>query len=202
MIILSIDKSIFVHVAAAKTAKEVWSKLKSTYEDVGMGRKISLIRTIVNTKLELSDSMESYVSEIMTAAHSLREIGFTVPDDWLAIFLLTGLTEEYGPMIMALENTTTELKSDSIKAKLLQEKKLSSSENAFFAKNRAKKSHRKDIICYSCRKKGHTSKQCLEKGNSSDKSKHTAAFSAHALFLSGNFEKSDCGTLIQVRHGI
>lgn len=38
------------------------------------------------------DSMESYVSQIMTATHSLTEIGFAVPDDWFAIFLLTGLT--------------------------------------------------------------------------------------------------------------
>lgn len=37
ILILSIDKSIFVHVATAKTAKEVWKNLKATYEDVGMG---------------------------------------------------------------------------------------------------------------------------------------------------------------------
>lgn len=189
---LSIDKTVFVHVASAKTAKEVWNKLKTTYEDVGMGRKIGLIRTIVNTKLESCDSMESYVSEILTAAHSLTEIGFAVPDDWLAIFLLTGLTEEYGPMIMALENTTAALSSDSVKTKLLQEKKSSPSESAFYSKNRPKKTQRKDIICYSCRKKGHVSKQCKEReGGSSEKSKQVAAFSA--IFLVVN-SKSRIGT--------
>lgn len=191
LLILSIDKTIYVHVSTAKTAKEVWKKLKATYEDIGMGRKISLIRTIVNSKLESCDSMESYVSNIMTASHSLTEIGFAVPDDWLAIFLLTGLTDEYGPMIMALENTSAALTSDGVKSKLLQEKKSLPSESAFYSKNRVKDTQRKDIICYTCRKRGHTSRQCRQnKQNSSgEKSKNTAAFSA--VFLSGKFEKSD-----------
>lgn len=38
-----------------------------------------------------------------------------MPDEWVAKFLLIGLTEKIGPMIMALENASDELKSDEVK---------------------------------------------------------------------------------------
>lgn len=188
VIILSIDRKLFVHVAKAKTALEVWQKLKSTYEDVGMGRKISLIRQIVNTKLEKCDSMDSYVSEIITASHSLTEIGFAVPDDWLAIFLLTGLTDEFGPMIMALENSSAKITSDNIKAKLLQEKKPETAEGAFFGKNKPNKFNTTDIHCYYCKKKGHKAFRCPEKSTDNGHGATAGAFSA--IFLAGKFDEN------------
>lgn len=99
-IVLSIDKSNYVHVTGATTAKQAWDSLKKTFEDQGAVRKVTLMRKIVNTKLAECSSMEMYVTEIISTAQRLTEIGFTIEDEWLAIFLLTGLTEEYLPMIM------------------------------------------------------------------------------------------------------
>lgn len=79
------------------------------------------MRKIVNTKLESCESMDMYVSEIMSTSQKLTDLGFTISDEWLAVFLLCGLTEEYQPMIMALEGLGKTLSSDSIKTKLLQE---------------------------------------------------------------------------------
>lgn len=197
---LSIDKVNFVHVKSAKTVKEVWDNLKATFEDQGAVRKVTLMRKIVNTKLENCNSMDVYVSEIMSTAQKLTEVGFDVPDEWLAIFLLSGLNDDYMPMIMAIESTDKKLSSDSIKTKLLQEtNNTSSSEKAFFAKGR-QNNKRKEIICYSCRQKGHKSNSCPEKskkpdGNKSQKheknskSKDESAFSA--VFLSGNFRNDE-----------
>lgn len=52
-IVLSIDKSNYVHVTTAKTAKEAWDSLKKTFEDTGAVRKVTLMRKIVNTKLAI-----------------------------------------------------------------------------------------------------------------------------------------------------
>lgn len=128
-LILSIDPINYVHVRGAKTSKEVWDKLQATFEDTGSARRVALVRKIVNTKLENCSSMEEYVNEIMSAAHKLCETGYAVPDDWLAIFLLAGLTDQYTPMIMTIENSGDALSSDSVKTKLLQELPKSSSSN-------------------------------------------------------------------------
>lgn len=48
------------------------------------------MRKIVNTKLEGCESMDAYVSEIISTSQKLSEVGFDVPDEWLAIFILAG----------------------------------------------------------------------------------------------------------------
>lgn len=106
----------------------------------------------------------------MSTAQKLMEIGFDMPDEWLAIFLLAGLSDEYSPMIMAMESSGKTLSSDDVKTKLLQESSnnASSDQKAFFAKNRNTFNKKMDLICYSCRQKGHKSSSCPEKSKRSD----------------------------------
>lgn len=191
-IILSIEKTNYVHVKLAKTVKEVWDNLRSTFEDKGAVRKVTLMRKIVNTKLDSCESMDMYVSEIISTAHKLTEVGFEVPDEWLAIFLLSGLNDDYLPMIMAIESSDKKLTSDSVKTKLLQETNTNTSngESAFFVKGR-QQSKKKGIVCYSCKQKGHKSFECPDKSKRHDskKGKQPVAFSA--VFLSANFSRDD-----------
>lgn len=199
---LSIDKTVIVHIKSAETAEEMWNNLKSTFEDSGAVRKVTLMRKIVNTKLESCASMELYVSEIISTSQKLVDVGFSVPDEWLAIFLLAGLTDDYLPMIMAMESSEKKLSSDSVKTKLLQETASGSTieEKAFLAKNRGQVRRKRDLICYTCKRKGHKSVNCLEKtkkSNENDGSKvdkagkngNQVAFSA--VFLSGDFNRND-----------
>lgn len=158
---LSIDKMNFVHIKSAKTVKEVWDNLKATFEDKGAVRKVTLMRRIVNTKLDSCESMDVYVSEIISTSQKLSEVGFDVPDEWLAIFLLTGLNDDYLPMIMAIENSDKTLSSDSVKTKLLQEtSSTTNNESALFAKNKGNFRRKGGLICFSCRQKGHKMSQC------------------------------------------
>lgn len=197
---LSIDKINFVHVKSAKTAKEIWTNLQTTFEDKGAVRKVTLMRKIANTKLENCESMDVYVSEIISTAQKLTDLGFDVPDEWLAVFLLSGLSDEFLPMIMAIESSDKALSSDSVKTKLLQESTstTASDEKAFFAKNRNSFRKNGGIICYKCKQKGHKSFNCPENATkSNDKrpsnfdknTKKPTAFSA--VFLSGKFNKDD-----------
>lgn len=47
---LSIEKKNYVHVINAKTAKEVWGKLKEPFEDNGLTRRIGLMRKIAGIR--------------------------------------------------------------------------------------------------------------------------------------------------------
>lgn len=203
-IALSVDKSIFVHIKSAKTVKETWENLQRTFEDKGVARRITLMRKIVSTKLENCESMDKYVSEIMSTTQKLTDLGFEIADEWLAVFLLCGLTDEYQPMIMALEGLGQTLSSDSIKTKLLQETSSisSSDERAFFSKSKGRWRSKNGLTCYSCSKKGHKSINCPDKSkrsaessdtgsnnNNKDNRKALVAFSA--VFLSRKFDSED-----------
>ncbi|KAL0811972.1 hypothetical protein ABMA28_009370 [Loxostege sticticalis] len=150
-LILLVDPMNYIHIQEAKSAKE-----------------------LITTYLENCTSIEDYVNKIMTSAHKLRNIGFEVKDEWLGTLLLTGLPEQYKPMLMALESSGVAITADLVKTKLLQEVK--SSETGVFFTNRKKLQPikqggtSKGPRCYSCNKYGHISRNCKAKANSNKKS--------------------------------
>lgn len=178
-IILLIHPGNYHHVQNCESAKDVWQALKSAFEDSGLLRKVGLIRTLISTKLQNCSTMEEYVNKIMTAAHKLRNIQSEVDDEWLGSFLLAGLTDRYTQMIMALESSGIRITADSIKTKLLQEEKPSSSApRALYSS----KKHRKpqssnnrtaassagssNVRCFNCNQYGHMSRDCPKKKQS------------------------------------
>lgn len=206
-IILSVDSDNYVHIQETTTAKEVWDRLKTLFEDKGRMRRMGLIHQLCGTKLENCESMREYIATIVNAAQQLNSIDFKVDDEWLANFLLYGLPESYKPMVMALDNTENKLTSDVIKTKLLQEDSSSNTGGAFFSKtagnnfkrgNEQKKSPKKknNIRCYTCKKKGHKSPDCPnkkkdDKNSTKDNSDGKAGATFSAVFLTGNFNRGD-----------
>lgn len=71
-IILMIDKINYPHVQATKTAKEA-------FLDTGLTQRVSLLKTLITTKLE--SSVEEYINTIITRAYKLNSIGLTVNDE-------------------------------------------------------------------------------------------------------------------------
>ncbi|XP_031358252.1 uncharacterized protein LOC116181936 [Photinus pyralis] len=67
--------------------------------------------------------MEAYVNEGMSLAQKLRDMQHPVDDEFLGVILLSGLTPEYDPMVMAIENCVESITSDFVEAKLLQDDK-------------------------------------------------------------------------------
>lgn len=90
-----IDPINYSHIQSAKIAKEVCEKLQTSFEDSGLTRKVSLLRTMATTRLEKYGSVKNYVNEIVTTVYKLNGLGFTVSDEWIGTLLLAGLPEEY-----------------------------------------------------------------------------------------------------------
>ncbi|XP_046814136.1 uncharacterized protein LOC124422138 [Vespa crabro] len=80
-------------VGECATVKEVWEKLQTTFEDSGLTRKVSLLRTLVIIQLQKCRDVEEYVNIITTTAHKLNGVGFKVSDEWVGTLLLAGLPE-------------------------------------------------------------------------------------------------------------
>lgn len=165
-LILLIDPINYVHVQTAKTAREIWIKLGSAFEDKGLTRRVGLLRSLITTKLDDSDSVEDYVTKKITTAHKLNGIGMEISDEWVGTLLLAGLPEAYSPMIMGIESSGVAITSDAIKTKILQDVKTNNvdGEAALFSKdlhgssrNKAKK---KPFKCFECNRTGHFARDC------------------------------------------
>ncbi|KYN19330.1 hypothetical protein ALC57_08358 [Trachymyrmex cornetzi] len=118
-IILAVEKQNYSHIQDTKTPKEAWDKLRDTFEDSGLTRKEGLLRTLTSTRFIDCSSIEEYVNKITSTTHKLKELNFEVKDKMIGALLLSGLPEEYKPMIMELENSGTKITGDAIKVKLL-----------------------------------------------------------------------------------
>jgi hypothetical protein len=132
-----------VHLQGAETTKAAWEALQSAFEDKGMNRRCILLGKF-SIKLKHYTSMDSYVTEVLSTAQETATIGKRLDDDLIAILLLQGLTSDYKPMRMVVENSGIELTTDYVKTKLLQEEynpknkeSESGSESALSLQNRA-----------------------------------------------------------------
>ncbi|KAI5646494.1 gag-polypeptide of LTR copia-type domain-containing protein [Phthorimaea operculella] len=109
---LLIEPECYAHVFNATTAKQVWQNLKTAYEDKGWGRRIALQRELWDCRLVNFPSMEKYITKVIFLTQQLSDIDAKVDDDWIISILLSGLTEVYNPLIMAVDNSGTKIRFD------------------------------------------------------------------------------------------
>lgn len=182
LLVMSIEPALFVHIRTCKTALEIWTKLKSMYEDRGLTRKIGLLRTLISMRLETSGTMQAYIDSVMDTASKLDSIDFKVEDDWLAAILLAGLTDEYKPLIMSFEAQDGKLSAETIKMKLLDTEcsATESQNNALLSKKKGKQSKQskqnrhKGKKCFVCDGDDHISTNCVKKQQQQQKNTSTA----------------------------
>lgn len=169
-ICLAVQPSCYPHVREADTAKIAWNNLQTAFEDKGLCRRLSLMRRLLRTRYEDFSSMGQYVSGLVSLAQQLADIGHKVDDEEVAVLLLGGLPAEFEPLVMGIEATHTELTSEIVKSRLLQEDYRRSdvassemSEAALAAKHSSKNTHRKrTVTCHHCGKAGHIRPKCPE----------------------------------------
>lgn len=164
-ICLSVHNNVIQYVRGAKTPYEAWSNLQKAFEDKGLTRRLGLLRSLFSTKL--GESMDSYLSKITDVSQQLSDIGFPLTDDFIAVLMLSGLTSDYDPLIMALENSNTKLESEVVKSKLLQESQRRDDKCGDLQHETALVT-RKVPKCFRCKKAGHFKKDC-PRNESNDK---------------------------------
>lgn len=192
-LILLIDPLLYVHIQDAVNAKQVWDNLTKAFEDSGLTRKVGLLKDLINTTLETSENVESYVNKIMSAAHKLRNINFKVDDEWLGTLMLAGLPDTYKPMIMGLESSGVKISADLIKTKLLQEIVTTNSDTALYSNSKhhnnknPQQFQRKGPRCFTCNRYGHLSKNCRLKKKETNNNKN----SGYVAVLSATTKNDD-----------
>lgn len=161
-ICLSVSAEVLPHVRNASTAFEAWTNLERAYEDRGLSTRLGLLRTLFSLKLKDTEGMEKYITKITELTQRLREIDSPLDDEFIAIIMLSGLTNDYDPLIMALENSNMKLSSEMVKSKLLQEtqRREERSGEAERSVEASALIAKKAIRCFKCKKLGHYKKNC------------------------------------------
>lgn len=152
---LLLDPAIYSHIEDAAEAKDTWDALITVFEDKGAIRKVSLLKQWISLKSSDCASMHEYVNKNVTVKAKIENAGFNISDEIAGCILLSGLSEEYNPLIMSME-AKEQITLDSVKNMLLQSIDMNnSSENAmsvkkFDKKKKGKKGVKKPVKCYEC----------------------------------------------------
>lgn len=162
---LTIEPSNFAHIATAKSANAAWTALLAAYEDKGLTRKVELLKQLVQIKLSDCESMPDYVNRMVMTSLKAQSSGLNIDDELTASLMLAGLPDEFRALVLAVENSTTELTVDSVKTLLLQDAKfdVKGEGNALCMKNNSSNHFKKKFYCHSCKQPGHISKSCRNK---------------------------------------
>jgi hypothetical protein len=118
-----------MEVTECETAKAMWDRLKKTYESRGLNRQVALLNELFDLNLQDCRDMEEYILKFTTIDAKLKSIDKRMDDQILAVLMLRGLTPDYRPFRMALENTVptsatgerVALNMEMVKARLLEE---------------------------------------------------------------------------------
>lgn len=197
-ICLSVGSSALQHVRKATSAYEAWNNLQKAYEDKGLCRRLGLLRSLFGVKLKDMDGMQGYISRITELAQQLSDISSPLDDEFIAVVFLGGLTNDYDPLIMALENSNLKLTSETVKAKLLQEQQRRDEKLETFSDLNALATKKtfKGFKCFRCKKIGHMKKDCPRKSdnyNETSKHKEKSLLTALSVNLKNNVWYVDSG---------
>lgn len=176
---LSVEKNLFVHIRTCESALQMWKKFQSLFEDRGLQRKTTLLRTLISFKLDDCSGMQEYIDGIMNTSSKLQSIGFTLTDDWMTAIMLAGLTEKFEPFVMTLEASKEALTADEVKQKLLDAQGDAGSKGEAFlgrndnrnGKQRNNRRRQKKRKCYICESESHIANACPSKNTNDKKGK-------------------------------
>lgn len=168
---LLIEPQNYSYVRTCETAKAAWEALEAAFEDNGVLRRMDLLKFLMRLELSDCNSMEDYVTKMTNTQQKLDKSGTKIPDDIFAQIMLSGLPEDYRPMVMAIANCGSKLTSDLVRTNLLQEVKHESNDAGAMAlvskkKQQNQKYKPKDkssVNCFNCNEKGHYASKCPKK---------------------------------------
>lgn len=161
-----VDESLYPIIRECKSAKDVWTKLSNSYEDKGLSRRLGLLRKPFHTNMADFESMEDYLNEILSLTQKLDAIGAGIEDEFIGVIMLNGLSEDYNPLIMTIENSGAAITSDYIRSILIKQdtKRMEKmKENVLLTNTKGSNKGR----CSICQKKGHNASKCWKRNQSS-----------------------------------
>lgn len=116
---LLVEENVYSHIANTNTAKEAWDALENAFEDSGLCRKVELLKQLVQLRMSDCTSTEDYVNRMVMTSLKVNKAGLKIDDEVLASLMLAGLPNEFTPLVMAIENSSTKLTSDGVKTLIL-----------------------------------------------------------------------------------
>jgi len=168
-LIIQCTADTHVEFVPGESAKEIWNKLKTTFERKGTSSRLYLLKKLITMKFDDNESMETHLSQFDDLLRQVRLSGGKLDDDLIACMLLLTLPGSFNMVITAIETLSSDkITLEFVKSRLLDEEikrnsrsacstgKDNSSVKAAFGTS----TNRFPFKCNFCHKPGHKKQDC------------------------------------------
>jgi len=223
-ILLAIKPSELKHVTECITSRDVWLKLKAPHQSSGPARKATMLKRLMRHKMTDDEDVRDYIANFFQTSDKLREIDVNIPDDLLALMLMSSLPKSFENFRCAIESRDVLPNLETLRVKIIEEfdaRKDGASDSvtkAMFAKKASER--RRDVIaknecetkdvsssahktkrsgakikCYRCGKIGHFAWACKSQKKNADDAKSAEQTSLRAKFEALGTTNAEIGEL-------
>lgn len=163
------DLSLVRHL---QDGKSVWDRLLQAYADKTEANAIAVHSRYRALRMANGESVKTYISRAVSLSSELRELSREVTEEDLAITILNGLTQEYRPVLLALQTSNLPLTVDRVRSTLVcfvqhreqEPKALKVTSFGEKRKTAKKKFEKSKVRCWLCNETGHVKADCPKKG--------------------------------------
>lgn len=169
VIVTRLSNNIMLQVSTCESAKEMWDKLMTVFEQKSEVSLHILQQKFFEMKFD-QDDMAMFLARVEEIVAQIKQAKGDIPENMVITKIITSLPQKYGHFVSAWDSVPTDKRTKSeLTARLLIEEQRSKVHEANESKAFTAKEGRK---CFKCGKIGHLKKDCRSKkvvNNGSDK---------------------------------
>lgn len=154
------------HVRGVSTAAEMWNAITNVFQRRTLMNIVRARRDFYSAQMGDDERVLVYINRVRQLAADLKSMDVAVEDEDVAMSILSGLSERFEPLIVAIDTMTgdRELTLEFVKSRLLQEEqRLIDRGDISNRPDSALVSKYENRNCSYCKRNGHTEPYCWKK---------------------------------------
>ena len=162
VVVTRLDEKVLTHILTCTSSAEMWTKLKTVYENQSQVSVHLLQQRFFSLEYEEGNAA-GFISQIEEIKGNLGHLGEKISDKMAMTKVLMSLPESMKHFVSAWESAPSESQTlaNLMSRLMIEEERNKSAEKstALAAKSKWAK-HKKDIKCFECKELGHVKRNC------------------------------------------